>query len=134
MRYQKIPRLNYRIYKDEVIHTGITIAEDINLKFLSMTTFGVLTLKEGYAWNGVTGGIDDKTNMVPSAEHDALFQLISLGLLPVALRHVANDRYINNCKKRKMGGFRRWTHKSILDKLSHLFCKPEKPRRIYEVF
>jgi len=52
---------------------------------------GVLTLQEGYTWDGASGpAIDTRSVMRASAVHDAFYQAIKYGLLPIQYRKCAD--------------------------------------------
>jgi len=51
-------------------------------KYVQLNPDGVLTIKEGYAWDGASGpAIDTHTIMRGSLVHDALYQLMRIGAL-----------------------------------------------------
>ena len=53
---------------------------------------GVMTLSAGYAWDGASGtAINTKNSVRASCGHDALYQLIRLGLLPRTKRLQADS-------------------------------------------
>ncbi len=50
---------------------------DIDTKFIKLTKTGLLTIIEGYAWDGPSGPVPDtKRNLRASLIHDALYQLM----------------------------------------------------------
>jgi len=55
---------------------------------------GVLEIREGYAWNGANFVRDTETNRRASLVHDALYQLMNLGLLPKSFRKIADKEYL----------------------------------------
>lgn len=70
---------------------------------------GTLLIRKGFAWDGCSGPtIDDKTNMRGGLVHDALYQLLRLGLLPAEYRHFADKVLKEICKKDGMNWFRCW--------------------------
>ena len=63
-------------------------AEEISTEFLRLTPEGLLTIRRAYAWDYASGPTLDfrffpgyKKTRVPSLVHDALCQLINLGLM-----------------------------------------------------
>lgn len=51
-------------------------------RFVSIDAFGVLTIAPGYAWDGASGpAIDTPSFIRGSLVHDAMYQLIRLGVL-----------------------------------------------------
>jgi hypothetical protein len=83
----------YQLAEDYICNIGIYPEHDIEAKWVSLTTSGVMILREGFAWDGPSGPtIDRKENMRGSAEHDAGYRLIRYGLLPVNYREKFDDR------------------------------------------
>lgn len=59
------------------------IGRTIKTDWVELTRNGTLILATGYAWNGANKpAINTRNSIAASAGHDALYQLISLGLLP----------------------------------------------------
>jgi hypothetical protein len=76
-------------------------------EYIILSTFGELYLKRGYAWDGASGAIDTPSFMRGSAVHDALYQLMRLGLLDAdKYRKIADKELRNMCKEDGMGIFR----------------------------
>lgn len=83
--------------------------------FISLTEEGVLTTLYGYAWDGASGpALDTKDFMVASLAHDALYQLISEGVLPMKIRKACDDYMLQICKINGMPAWRRWYVKAAL--------------------
>lgn len=56
----------------------------------------VLTIEKGYAWDGASGPTwDSKSSMRASLVHDALYQLMRVGVLPESARPAADDELYN---------------------------------------
>lgn len=86
--------------------TGIT-GYDIKTEFIELSPLGLLLIKSGYAWDGASGPtIDDDTNMRPSCVHDALYQLLRMGLLPPEYRELADEILEFTCREDGMPGVR----------------------------
>jgi len=86
MRFRK--GYKYQVYDDETFITGIK-DYDIHSDFIDLMPDGKLTCKKGYAWDGASGGpngcltIDTKNSMRGSLVHDAGYQLMREGKLPL---------------------------------------------------
>ena len=81
----------YQVYADCVLQTDIKPACDIVTDFITLLTDGTLIIKKGYAWDGASGPTwDDNTNMRGSLGHDALYQLMRMGLLDIKYRTTAD--------------------------------------------
>lgn len=97
-RYQ----LNHR-YE---VHTGLYPPEDkrISTRYICLSKSGLLTIREGYAWDGPSGPtIHTKSFMRGSLEQDTLYQLMRLGLLPPSYREAADQRLRQVCLEDGMG-------------------------------
>lgn len=100
----------YQLATKYAINTGI---EGYEIKecheFLSMTPDGWLTIYAGYAWDGASGpAIDTKNFMRGSLVHDALYQLIGLGLIGVNHRINADRLLQQICRQDGMSAIRAW--------------------------
>ncbi len=68
---------NYQLAKDYHFKTSIIPEQAVNNKFISLDLEGNLIVKNGYAWDGVSGPVKDtKKNLRASLVHDALYQLM----------------------------------------------------------
>lgn len=67
----------YQLESDYVVLTTIKPKQDIDTKYIALTTAGVLTVKCGYAWDGTSGPVmDTEENLRASLVHDAFYQLM----------------------------------------------------------
>lgn len=81
MIYKKI-NWKYRTFSREVFKTLLRPPVTLITEWITLETDGTLTLEPGYAWDGASGpAIDTKDFMRGSAAHDALYQLMRIGLL-----------------------------------------------------
>lgn len=90
IRFESLARWKYRLTADlELLCSVRGIA--CRTEYVSLWDDGRLILRRGYAWDGPSGPtVDTLDAMRASAGHDALYQLIGLGVLPVDLRIVAD--------------------------------------------
>jgi len=73
----------YQVYEDETFLTGIK-GFDVHSDFIDLMPDGKLTCKKGYAWDGASGPTwDSKSSMRASLLHDAGYQLMREGHLPL---------------------------------------------------
>jgi hypothetical protein len=78
--------VKYRLEDDFVSQTPIK-GYDIDTEFVRLTPDGVLKGRRGFGYNGASGPTyDSEYTMVPTAEHDMLYLLMNMGLLPQSLR------------------------------------------------
>lgn len=71
----------YQLFEPEIFDLGFTLPAPIATPFILVTITGQMRLEMGYAWNGANVVPDFRWLMRGSAGHDAIFQLIRLGLL-----------------------------------------------------
>lgn len=96
MKYRK--GYKYQLAKDEICTIDICPPEAIDTEFISLSKKGILGIKQGYAWDGCSGPtIDTKSNMRGGLVHDALYQLMRAGKLPITFRIVADDLLKSIC-------------------------------------
>ena len=77
----------YQLVEDYSIQTSIKPYKDMELKFISLSKDGLLTIKAGYASDGPSGPTIDTKNSIRGAfVHDALYQLIRQRCLPKSVR------------------------------------------------
>lgn len=102
----------YQLAKDYAVQTTLQYAtiNGIKTEFITLTSSGLLTVKEGYAWDGCSGPtVDDCTNMRASLVHDALYQLMRVELLnPQLWRKIADRLFRRHCRQDGMPWWRAW--------------------------
>lgn len=82
MKYRSLHRWKYELVENFDYQTNIKINEPYISEFIWFTKNGLLLIRKGYRWDGPSGPtIDTKSVMTPSLIHDALYQLIRLGVL-----------------------------------------------------
>ena len=67
--------------------------------------YGILTILSGYNWDGPTGVSLDSQNAEPSLYHDALYELMQLGLLDRKHRDLADQLLKQMCLRNGMSEF-----------------------------
>ncbi len=100
----------YRLVETYTVQTPIYPDEDIETKYISLSTAGLLTLRDSYAWDGPSGPtIDTKNFMRGSLVHDSLYQLMRMGLLnPQTCRGPADRLLRKMCIEDGMSQVRAW--------------------------
>lgn len=79
--------------------------------FIVLSTAGDLIINAGYSWNGCSGPAwDDQSNMRGGLVHDALYQLMREGLLPVSCRELADKELQKICIEDGMNPIRSWMY------------------------
>ena len=79
LTYRELNDYKYQIKIDFLIQTGF-YSQTCKTEFIVLTPDGMLWIKAGYSWNG-SNWSSDKNAMFASLVHDALYQLMRLGLL-----------------------------------------------------
>ena len=105
-----------QLVEDEVFEdTGIESEVDIKTDLISLTRAGKLTVRRWYAWDGASGPTIDRgfTGFLANTDqaslaHDALYQLMRMGLLPREQRENADIFLDKLLKDAGMWAFRRW--------------------------
>ena len=92
-------REGYKYQLAEIYQTKLDlIGYDIDTEFIKLTLVGVFIIRSGYAWDGASGPtLDTPDTMRGSLEHDALYQLMRMGLLPQSERKFADNRLKEIC-------------------------------------
>lgn len=68
---------------------------------------GLLNIPYGWSWDGASGpALDTKNIMVPSAAHDALYELIRDGGLPIEHRQAIDEFFYELGRRRGMSWLR----------------------------
>jgi hypothetical protein len=85
-----------------------------------------LTIKSGYAWDGPSGpAIDTPSFMRGSCIHDALYQLIRLGVLPPGFRRPADEILKGVCLTDGMWRLRaKWVYQGVRSWFGKRAAKP----------
>lgn len=66
--------------------------------FIQLFLNGIMMVFIGYAWDGATGFPDIKAVMRGSCGHDALYQLIRMGLIPESCKEAADKTFADICE------------------------------------
>ena len=100
----------YQLVSDYTEQVAILPSNNVQDSFLSLSTNGHLTIRSGYAWDGPSGPtIDTKNFMRGSLVHDALYQLMRLGLISASHREAADLELRRICREDGMSAIRaRW--------------------------
>jgi len=105
----------YQLQHDYFEHIPIQPEQDIKTDFLLLDVNGNLVVKKGYAWDGVSGGAPDLNGfMRGSLKHDAIYQLIRMGLLDMKWRVVADAMFARDSKQDGIWGFVATTANKLL--------------------
>ena len=92
MKLRKLINYKYKLEEDIAFTTSISGIE-VKTEYIELKKHGVLVIRKGYMWDGVTGLPSFATDAMlkhtarGSLLHDAFYQLIRLRLLPAYLKN-----------------------------------------------
>ena len=101
----------YQLTAPYAVDISIALRESVTCAdgYLRLDDSGILQIEKGYAWDGPSGPtIDTATFMRASLVHDALYQMIRLNVLNVAVRSFADKLMRSHCKEDGMNRARAW--------------------------
>lgn len=112
MKFRELNSYKYKLTEDYSVKTELIPPKDIyypeEKPFIVLTKKGILTLKEGFCWDGASGPTwDDETNIIPSAVHDALYQLDRIKVFEYSIRLYADQFFEKLLEKNGMNPIRR---------------------------
>lgn len=96
----------YQAMADFVIKTDI-YGYSVNTKFIQLDPDGRLTLKKYFVWDGPTYAIKTRSFVVGSGVHDALCNLVNMGLLPMSEQCKIDEEMLKINRTQKMNPLRR---------------------------
>lgn len=130
IRYTK--GYKYQLYEDAEFQTNVFPENDIVTRYITLTTTGLLGIKLGYAWDGASGTtIDTESSMQGALGHDALYQLMRMGLLDQKWRHEA-DRFLRDqCKSDGMWKWRAELWYNAVRKIAGFAADPKNRKKVY---
>lgn len=109
-----IPRIEiltggYKLLETVSAVTLVSIERDVHLadRLISLSANGVISIKDGYVWDGATCAIDTADFILGSLVHDALYHLIRVNAVPASMRLNADKTLCILLKKAGMSWFRR---------------------------
>tara|TARA_R110000765_G_scaffold390080_1_gene482703 strand:- start:130 stop:540 length:411 start_codon:yes stop_codon:yes gene_type:complete len=136
MKYKVLNKRNkYELTEDLILKTHIYPDMDIHVNFISLLMDGTLTIRSGYRWDGASGPtLDTDNSMSPSCGHDAIFQLMRMGMLDRKWFKVANKDFYLWLRERKMLWIRARVWLRALNKFGLENTFPDENPLIIEVF
>lgn len=121
----------YQLAASEIFKTSLRPVKNIETEFIFLETDGTMTVKRGYAWDGATGAIDRKSNRRASCGHDAMYQLMRLGLISKGNWKRADDDYCRWMKERGAWGVTIAAHRKALEWAGGRFADPKNRKKVY---
>ena len=106
----------YQLVEEYQVEISVTPEKNIQTSYIDLTTEGLLTIKNGYAWDGPSGPTIDTPNfMRGSLVHDALYQLMRNKLIDKEKwRKKADGDLKRMCVEDGMSRIRAWwVHEAV---------------------
>ena len=106
----------YQLVEEYQVEISVTPEKNIQTSYIDLTTEGLLTIKNGYAWDGPSGPTIDTPNfMRGSLVHDALYQLMRNKLIDKEKwRKKADGDLKRMCVEDGMARIRAWwVHEAV---------------------
>lgn len=126
--YKKLPIWKYVLAEDYKITLpqSFHFSEGIFAPYYQLEGH-ILTIREGYAWDGPSGlSIDTKNFMRGSLIHDCLYQMMNEGQLDKSYRKIADKLLRRFCREDGMSKFRAWYVYHAVRKLYPIWSKFNK--------
>jgi len=106
IQFESLCRYKYRLLAELWLKCGLR-GYYARTEYIEIRDDGTLILRKGYAWDGASGPTLDTASVIRgSAGHDALYQLISLKVLPATARQQADLDLRTWCMEDGMPKFR----------------------------
>ena len=123
----------YQLAEDELFRVSFHPDRDIVTPRIWLTTEGILTVKDGYAWDGASGPVfDRKTNRRASLAHDSLYQLMRMRRLPCERWRDADREYCKLLAEDGTWKITRKIHMAGLKLARGRSALPKNRKKIYE--
>ena len=125
----------YQLAADISFKTAFKPSHPIFTPRIHLTTSGLLTVKDGYAWDGISGGgLDRKSNMAASLCHDALYQLMRMELLGHTSWRKADKEFERLSIACRPPPHIVKFHMFVLKIMKGRHARPEKRKKIHESY
>ncbi len=122
----------YQLTGGYSVRVGIRPSTTITAGRISLDSDGLLTINDGYAWDGPSGPtVDTKTFMRGSLVHDALYQLMRWEKLPQGERDAADKELRRICIEDGMWRVRAWCVYQALKLGGKGAASPKNKKQIY---
>lgn len=124
MEYQNVEHYKYKLYNEFSIMTDLPPGYMIDHRYFSLVN-SRLVIKESYLWDGVSGpGIDTQSTMIPSLVHDALYQAIRIGSLPLEARKKVDLYFRKLLRHQGIGAVRSTYYYFAVRVFGAMYCIP----------
>ena len=97
----------YQLAEDYTVQTKLRPVQAIETRYILLSVDGLLTIENGYAWDGASGpSFDTRDSMRGSLGHDAKYQLIRMRLLDYSAKVIADQELYDDLVEDKMWRWR----------------------------
>lgn len=137
MKYRKVENYKFELAENFSIQTGFLIPESIitpnnRYPFITLSDNGILEIWKGYAIDGVTNAINS-TNVIKAAfVHDALYQLMRIGKLPLSYKDKSDKLFYDILIKDGTAKFRAWYMYQAVKLFGEKYAKPTSKKEEQE--
>ena len=133
--YRELKAYKYQVMKEYNLQIDIQPAIDLIFKYMALTCEGLLTIKDGYAWDGPSGPtVDTLDFMRGSLVHDVLYQLMRLGALDYKIYRKRADEILREiCLADGMSAFRAWYVYQAVQWFGENFAKPKPESEVVTI-
>jgi len=132
LQYRKLPCYKYEVASAFSVALPDGLACDLgwNSEYLQISGCD-LSIKPGYCWDGSSSiAIDSDKDMRASLVHDALYQLMRMGILDYKTqRKAADELYRDMCVEDGMWKVRAWWRYKAIRKGGEKFTRPQPELR-----
>lgn len=111
-KYRKLYKYSL---EEDVIFNTLVKGFELEIKsvkgrtLVKLNKIGKIELRCGYSWDGASGpALDTKNFMRATLVHDALYQMLGEGLLPMSERKLVDKTMKMIAREDGMGAFRGW--------------------------
>ena len=131
MKIEYSDGIKYQLRKRVKIQTSIFPEAEIKLHFITLGTDGVLKIRKGFAWDGLSGGAyDSRNSMAGSLAHDALYLCLRSGKLDQKWREAIDNLMRRIFREDGVWWFRRWYLWKVVRRWAEFAAAPENRRKI----
>ena len=125
--------VKYQLAEDVVLATGIKPPWEIQTLFIDLDMSGVMTIREWYCWDGPSGPtIDSPSSMPGSLFHDAGYQLMREGFLPIDFRPQFDQLLHDICEADGMCNWRADLWQEVVEHFAKSAAEWENERPVIE--
>ncbi len=122
----------YQLATEYSVQTSVYPLEAILTEFITLNKHGFLFIAKDYAWDGASGPtIDTKSSMRGSLVHDALYQLIRLGVLGSEWRYAADKELLKICIEDGMWKWRARGWFKAVRRVAGFAASPENRKKVH---